>query len=1375
MENGIELSIKASTGIEGYIVHRCERNLVYGALKPLARKSLGLNKPDVTGGVVAAQAGEEWEKEVLEDLIPEEYRFCKKTDKEYGKFDTDETKDLIIRLTELTFSDHNSRYIYQGQLEETERFRQEYFHFDKSFYDGTDDSLQVHLGSTYPDFIRVSWNDFLKKAVISIVDCKLASVMRLQHKAQITLYSHLLRCMVDEWHESGLLSNAVADTEEGYLWNRGQQSENAFPLSSASVLLDLFFDEKLPETVVKLSELIKNGKTGFSSGESLADQLDVCVSQTCEWCENFIQCRDMLARKGSVSLIPYLSGYAQEHAKNIGAPDTLKGIMAYIRNRDNESRLRGNRNWEMLLRDGTLLEVHEKAYPYTKDKIFGDKDDLKYKWKRNARSFTLPKGQMVSVFLTVQKDVGTGKVCILGWHCSELILNDNAGGTVLNNGAVIPEDSETGQKQKWRREETQGIFISENSTDEAYLKNSGVFIRSLCEVLESIQGKSAQVYVADSYERKNLEDLLYDLIDRDDADDDTRSLAMKILLWIQGDRIVTGSDVQPAEEIDDSVIVLIPEIRRLLSLPLPISYNLRGIRNVLGAYVPKEMIFYEDDTPFFDALSDAVRSEAINDYWNGKNEITEESIRKHITKRFVYAQSILGKVQSEGRKTGVFVSNAGVFALPEALDLDPVICAKWMFEIRNEELLAYHGIRNARMQDLETALLDGSVIKAQIVNIYEKEEKGWKNTYYRFKIYSMGEFRAQRWFSILMTREDDPGSMYRFPDYHYSSMNPYLSADQQVAVLNGPDWSYENGVYYLDIQYCKKSKIAGKIGETYLLSERYTDINSYKSIEAVKKLKPLSQRGLELLDVSGLCRFTGEKYDNDKDTLSRYSRMGNTDFTRSQKEAFIHLYENTLTVLQGPPGTGKTDFIARAVITLCRFYKEKKDRDLRVLVSANSHAAIENVLFSISGKLSGSDDIKLIKADRFDDGNVTNKKGVVVLSSEIIGEGFENSKGLNKPAVVGATNWSVYKMAYKPEKRGPLFDIIIIDEASQVRVMDAMLGLSTASDDARFLFVGDDDQLPPIIQGNYRKEPGVPYDYGSVFRYYNDHACGLGCSLMLGEDFRMNEILLRYSAEKIYGSSYKAFDHKIGTRHLDYKGTALDHPEWIRYALDDFSDDPDKYWPLVFFRISGGTADEQADLECRLVTGITCALRNSIGADTSDEDFWNESSEKVPGKKSGLFGIISPHHKHIEKLKNAIHESSGMDRDDLFIGTVDKLQGQERDAVIVSYGVTDIEQATVEGEFIFNRNRLNVSLTRGKCKTLVLFSEVLTKCPVELYASDDEDIQKGADFVCGLYDFMKRSEADTDISSKSFEFELNNDKLTVEICRKRCITKHECI
>ena len=142
-----------------------------------------------------------------------------------------------------------------------------------------------------------------------------------------------------------------------------------------------------------------------------------------------------------------------------------------------------------------------------------------------------------------------------------------------------------------------------------------------------------------------------------------------------------------------------------------------------------------------------------------------------------------------------------------------------------------------------------------------------------------------------------------------------------------------------------------------------------------------------------------------------------------------------------------------------------------------------------------------------------------------------------------------------------------------------------------------------------------------------------------------------------------------------------------------------------------------------------------------DKSFWGS------GSIDGGVGIVSPHHVQIKKLKDAIYLNTGMDYDNLYVGTVDKLQGRQREAVIVSYGVSDPEKAVREREFIFSRNRLNVALTRGKKKMICFLSDTLTDYGMDLSDKEDEDVSKGAGFMTGLIAFMQTEEEDTECSA----------------------------
>src|SRR5262249_38486448 len=85
--------------------------------------------------------------------------------------------------------------------------------------------------------------------------------------------------------------------------------------------------------------------------------------------------------------------------------------------------------------------------------------------------------------------------------------------------------------------------------------------------------------------------------------------------------------------------------------------------------------------------------------------------------------------------------------------------------------------------------------------------------------------------------------------------------------------------------------------------------------------------------------------------------------------------------------------------------------------------------------------------------------------------------------------------------------------------------------------------------------------------------------------------------------------------------------------------------------------------------------------------------------RHGVF-VVSPHHAQIRAIQHELAKLRTW-RAAPFVDTVDKMQGQEADAVLVSYGVSDPEFALHEAEFIYGLNRLNVALTRARCKSVV--------------------------------------------------------------------------
>ena len=104
------------------------------------------------------------------------------------------------------------------------------------------------------------------------------------------------------------------------------------------------------------------------------------------------------------------------------------------------------------------------------------------------------------------------------------------------------------------------------------------------------------------------------------------------------------------------------------------------------------------------------------------------------------------------------------------------------------------------------------------------------------------------------------------------------------------------------------------------------------------------------------------------------------------------------------------------------------------------------------------------------------------------------------------------------------------------------------------------------------------------------------------------------------------------------------------------------------------------------------------------------------GKKRKLsvddFLIISPYNTQVNLLISKLEESKIKNPR---VGTIDKFQGQEAPVTIISMTSSDLESLPRDKSFFFNRNRLNVAISRAQCLSVILFNPKLLESPPKTY------------------------------------------------------------
>ena len=129
-------------------------------------------------------------------------------------------------------------------------------------------------------------------------------------------------------------------------------------------------------------------------------------------------------------------------------------------------------------------------------------------------------------------------------------------------------------------------------------------------------------------------------------------------------------------------------------------------------------------------------------------------------------------------------------------------------------------------------------------------------------------------------------------------------------------------------------------------------------------------------------------------------------------------------------------------------------------------------------------------------------------------------------------------------------------------------------------------------------------------------------------------------------------------------------------------------------------------------------------------------------------GIMSPYRAQIREIKRALSENANSKSivDQLFIDTVERMQGQEKDYII--YSMSNSNPAEVEDrlEFFYSPNRLNVAITRARVKCIVIANEkIFTLCNEFCQGPDtSEQFRNGAEIFRQYYQIAAKLEMVTE-------------------------------
>lgn len=351
--------------------------------------------------------------------------------------------------------------------------------------------------------------------------------------------------------------------------------------------------------------------------------------------------------------------------------------------------------------------------------------------------------------------------------------------------------------------------------------------------------------------------------------------------------------------------------------------------------------------------------------------------------------------------------------------------------------------------------------------------------------------------------------------------------------------------------------------------------------------------------------------------------------------AALHLLDDSCLAVQGPPGTGKTHTGAEVI-------RQLVESGWKVGVTAQSHAVIDNFL-------------RRALASGLDPARIAHVRGVDGSPCPAIQSNETEQWIAGQPGglLLGATAWAFSNARQVPRQ---CLDLLVIDEAGQYSLANS-IAVSVAA--RNLLLLGDPQQLPQVTQGAHPE----PVDASALGWFAAGNAVlpeHLG--YFLPHTFRMDEALTRTVSR------------------LSYAGRLHSAPATCKRRLDGI--EPGLHPVAV---THAGNATESGEEAAKVVATI----RDLLG-----RRWTNPSANRQDDPLCGAdIIVITPYNAQRAGIEKALLVAG---IDGVRVGTVDKFQGQEAVVCLVSLAASSASDVPRGMDFLIDRNRLNVAISRAQ-------------------------------------------------------------------------------
>ena len=433
----------------------------------------------------------------------------------------------------------------------------------------------------------------------------------------------------------------------------------------------------------------------------------------------------------------------------------------------------------------------------------------------------------------------------------------------------------------------------------------------------------------------------------------------------------------------------------------------------------------------------------------------------------------------------------------------------------------------------------------------------------------------------------------------------------------------------------------------------------------------------------------------------------------ASKVAFIAEHgDASMLLVQGPPGTGKSFTTAYAMLARIQGAMAA-GMPFRAIAGAKTHAAtdvllraIREALQHLQGVAEGWPNLFHLHFDRrllalplFRlEPRDTSPENVTPLFS---GDNRPRTQQQTVPllqgldyAIVAATPGGVFKAARETKSLfgSQTVELLVLDEASQLSLPESIMAALLLDADGQIVVVGDHRQMAPIVQHDWANESRRTFQDYAVYRSLFETARQTGAALIqFEESFRLDRDMAEFLRRAVYAQDNLNY-HSRRTGRLR---PVVDDSPFVQAALK-----PEH--PLIVIVHDERRSQLRNDFERKLTSPLLVALH------------------RAGYRVQHGFGLVVPHRAQRANLQDALRVTmpDADDADEMAraVDTVERFQGGERDAIIVSATESDPAYLLAAGRFLYDPRRLTVAISRAKDKMIL----VASRSVFELFSPDEE-------------------------------------------------------